>query len=217
MNPRENEGRVILVNKPVGWTSFDIVNKIRYSLKVKKVGHAGTLDPLASGLLIVCTGPRTRDIEQFMGMEKEYTGTFVLGATTRSHDLETEVEPGPDPSTLTEEQIRAAAAHFTGTISQVPPAHSAVKVGGRRSYQMARKGQSVDLPPREVHIDTFEITQIDMPRVDFRIVCSKGTYIRSIARDFGEHLQVGAYLAALCRTRIGAFLLRDAKEIGAVA
>ncbi len=217
MQSRDNEGRVILVNKPVGWTSFDVVNKIRYTLKIKKVGHAGTLDPLASGLLIVCTGPKTRQIEEFMGMEKEYTGTFVLGATTPSHDLETEIVPGNDPSGLEPQQIHAASAHFTGMISQVPPAHSAVKVGGKRSYLMARKGDAVDLPPRQVHIHAFEITHIDLPRVDFRIVCSKGTYIRSIARDFGEHLGVGAYLSALCRTRIGPYLLQDATEVSAVA
>lgn len=217
MQSRDNEGRVILVDKPVGWTSFDVVNKIRYALKIKKVGHAGTLDPLASGLLIVCTGPKTRQIEEFMGMEKEYTGTFVLGATTPSHDLETEIAPGHDPSGLQPQQIHAAAAHFTGMISQIPPAHSAVKVGGKRSYLMARKGDAVNLPPRQVHIYAFEITQIDLPRVDFRIVCSKGTYIRSIARDFGEHLGVGAYLSALRRTRIGPFLLQDATEVNAVA
>lgn len=211
-----NEGRVILVNKPVGWTSFDIVNKIRYKLKVKKVGHAGTLDPLASGLLIVCTGSKTREIEQFMGMEKEYTGTFVLGATTPSHDLETEVIPAGDPSVLNVEQIMTAAAHFTGAISQVPPAHSAIKVGGKRSYLMARKGHAMELPPRQVYIGAFEITKIDLPEVTFRIVCSKGTYIRSLARDFGEYLKVGAHLSRLCRTRIGPYRLEDASEIDAI-
>lgn len=211
-----NEGRVILVNKPVGWTSFDVVNKIRYKLKVRKVGHAGTLDPLASGLLIVCTGSKTSEIEQYMGMEKEYTGTLVLGATTPSHDLETEIVPTGDPSGLDPGQIRAAAAHFTGTISQVPPAHSAVKVGGKRAYLMARQGRAVDLPPRQVHIHTFEITQIDLPVVNFRIVCSKGTYIRSLARDFGDYLKVGAYLSGLCRTRIGTYRLEDASDVGAV-
>ena len=212
-----NEGRVILVNKPVGWTSFDIVNKIRYKLKVKKVGHAGTLDPLASGLLIVCTGNKTREIEQFMGMEKEYTGTLTLGATTPSHDLETEVEPAGDPSAIDPEQIKSAAAHFTGAISQVPPTYSAVKVGGKRAYLMARKGRAFDLPPRQVHIHTFEITQIDLPVVTFRIVCSKGTYIRSLARDFGDYLKVGAYLSGLCRTKIGPYRLDDASEIDAIA
>lgn len=210
------EGRVILVNKPVGWTSFDVVNKIRYKLKVKKVGHAGTLDPLASGLLIVCTGTKTREIEQFMGMEKEYTGTFVLGATTPSHDLETEVVPAGDLSALNAEQIIDAARHFTGNISQVPPAHSAIKVGGKRAYLMARKGHDVGLAPRQVVITTFEITGIDLPTIAFRVVCSKGTYIRSLARDFGEYLKVGAYLSGLCRTRIGPYRLEEASEIDAV-
>lgn len=216
MQSSTNEGRVILVNKPLGWTSFDVVNKIRYKLKVKKVGHAGTLDPLATGLLIVCTGRKTREIEKFMGMEKEYIGTLVLGATTPSYDLETEVVPAGDPSGLVPEQIMKAAAHLTGTISQIPPAHSAIKVGGKRAYAMARKGHTVDMPPRQVHVDTFEITKIDLPTVRFRIVCSKGTYIRSLARDFGEHLKVGAYLSSLCRTRIGPYRLEDASDIDGI-
>lgn len=212
-----NDGRVILVNKPVGWTSFDVVNKIRYALKVKKVGHAGTLDPLASGLLIVCTGSMTKKIDQYMGMEKEYTGKLILGATTQSHDLETEVIPVAEASHIEPAQIHAAASVFTGEISQVPPAHSAVKVGGKRSYAMARKGRSVDLPPRQVHIHAFDINEIELPAVHFRIVCSKGTYIRSLARDFGEHLKVGAYLAELCRTRIGPYRLEDAVEVQTIA
>lgn len=208
-----NEGRVLLLNKPLRWTSFDVVNKLRYKLKIKKIGHAGTLDPLATGLLIICTGRKTKQIESFMGLEKEYTGSFVLGFTTPSHDLETEVTESSDPSSLTEESIADAARHFTGTIEQVPPVHSAIMVGGRRSYALARKGKPVHLQPRKIEIQAFEITRIDLPVVDFRVICSKGTYIRSLARDFGNHLQVGAYLSELCRTRIGRYLLEDALAV----
>lgn len=205
--------RLILVNKPYEWTSFDVVNKLRYKLKIKKVGHAGTLDPLATGLLIICTGKMTKRIEEFMGLEKEYTGTFVIGQTTPSYDLETEVSDAQDISHITEAQIHQATLPFIGDISQIPPAHSAIRVGGKRAYAMARKGQDVELQPRNVSVSAFEITEIKLPEVNFRIVCSKGTYIRSIARDFGEALGVGAYLSSLCRTRIGEFLLSDALEI----
>lgn len=213
MEAQENTDRVLLINKPVHWTSFDVVNKLRYRLKIRKVGHAGTLDPLATGLLIICTGKMTRQIETFMGLEKEYTGTFVLGKTTPSHDLETPVSEGGDASLLQAAQIEAAAKALTGNLRQLPPMHSAIRIGGKRAYQFARKGQEAVLQPRDVEVRTFEITRVALPEADFRIVCSKGTYIRSIARDFGDSLGVGAYLTNLCRTRIGTFRLADALEI----
>jgi len=213
MENREVNDRVLLVNKPYQWTSFDVVNKLRYKLKIKKIGHAGTLDPLATGLLIICTGKMTKRIEEFMGLEKEYTGKFVLGKTTPSHDLETEVSEERDASTITPEQIHAATKPLTGNISQLPPQHSAIRIGGKRAYQFARKGKEIELKLRDVEVREFEITGIQMPEASFRIVCSKGTYIRSIARDFGDALGVGAYLTDLCRTRIGDFKLEDALSI----
>ena len=212
-----DEGRILLIDKPYEWTSFDVVNKLRYKLKIKKIGHAGTLDPLATGLLIICTGKMTKRIEEFMGLEKEYTGKFVIGQTTPSHDLETEVSVAADISGITEVMIRKIAGTFTGVISQLPPLHSAIKIGGKRAYQFARKGKEVALQPRQVEISTFEITSIQLPEISFRIVCSKGTYIRSIARDLGEALGVGAYLSHLCRTRIGPYLLSDAITIEEVS
>lgn len=207
------EGRVLLVNKPLQWTSFDVVNKLRYKLKMKKIGHAGTLDPLATGLLIICTGKFTKRIEEFQAQEKEYTGEFVIGQTTPSHDLETEVSQAVDCSQLRDEQIYAAAKKLTGTLQQIPPLHSAIKVDGKRAYKFARKGKEIELKPREVTVSVFEITKIQIPVIGFRIVCSKGTYIRSLARDFGNDLRVGAYLSSLCRTRIGDFKLADAKTL----
>lgn len=218
MEKQEDTGRVLLINKPFEWTSFDVVNKLRYKLKIKKIGHAGTLDPLATGLLIICTGRMTKRIEEFMGLEKEYTGKFVLGKSTPSHDLETEVTEVKDVSTLTEEQILGATHALTGNISQLPPMHSAIKIGGKRAYAFARKGQDIELKHREVEVKEFEITNIALPEAAFRIVCSKGTYIRSIARDFGNALGVGAYLTDLRRTRIGSFRIEDAisiEEVGA--
>ena len=212
----DDEGRFLLINKPLRWTSFDVVNKLRFRLKIKKIGHAGTLDPLASGLLIICVGKMTKRIEEFMGLEKEYTGKFLLGKTTPSYDLETEVSEEKDISGLTDEMIHEAVRPFIGTISQLPPLHSAIRIGGKRAYEFARKGTDIELKPREVQIHKFEITSIALPEVSFRIVCSKGTYIRSIARDFGGELKVGAYLSALCRTRIGPFLLSDALEVDQV-
>ena len=211
-----DEGRVLLINKPLDWTSFDVVNKLRYRLKIKKIGHAGTLDPLATGLLIICVGKMTKRIEEFMGLEKEYTGTLVIGQTTPSHDLETEVSEKADISGVTESQILSATTALTGRIQQLPPLHSAIRVGGKRAYSFARKGQEVELQPREVEVREFEITSINLPEVEFRIVCSKGTYIRSLVRDFGNSLGVGAYMSKLCRTRIGPFLLRDAMSIDEV-
>jgi tRNA pseudouridine55 synthase len=212
----KDEGRVLLINKPYEWTSFDVVNKLRYRLKMKKIGHAGTLDPLATGLLIICTGKLTKQIEGFMGLEKEYTGKFVIGQTTPSFDLETEVSEAKDVEHITNDQLIQAAQNLTGKISQLPPMHSAIKIGGKRAYKFARAGQEVELQPRPVEILVFEITEFTPPQVSFRIVCSKGTYIRSIARDFGAALGVGAYLSDLCRTRIGPYLLSDAISIDEV-
>ena len=216
MEKQEDTDRLLLINKPLEWTCFDEVNKLRYKLKIKKIGHAGTLDPLATGLLIICTGRRTKRIETYMGLEKEYTGKFILGQTTPSHDLETAVTEMKDLSALTEAKIREATAALTGNISQLPPMHSAIRIGGKRAYQFARKGQDIELKHRDVEVKEFEITDIALPEARFRIVCSKGTYIRSIARDFGDALGVGAYLAELCRTRIGDFKLEDAMTIDEV-
>lgn len=204
------EGKMLLIDKPLYWTSFDVVRKIRNLIRVKKVGHAGTLDPLATGLLIICTGKFTKKINEYMAKEKEYTGTFTLGATTVTYDLES--EPGNFVSTelITKEQIHSATQRFIGEIMQVPPAHSAIKKDGKRVYEMARMGKEVKLEPRKVTITTFEITDIRMPVVYFRVVCSTGTYIRSLANDFGKALGCGAYMSSLCRTRIGEFLLKEA-------
>jgi tRNA pseudouridine55 synthase len=212
----ESEGRVLLINKPLEWTSFDVVNKLRYRLKTKKIGHAGTLDPLATGLLIICTGKMTKRINEFQAQEKEYTGKFVLGQSTPSHDLETEVSEPQDISFIRENHIQEAVKKFIGSIQQVPPMHSAIKVDGKRAYKLARKGKEVELKPREVFIREFEITSAEKPVVGFRVVCSKGTYIRSLARDFGQALGTVAYLSELCRTRIGAFKLTDALTIDQV-
>lgn len=211
------EGRLLLINKPLQWTSFDVVNRIRYRLRTKKVGHAGTLDPLATGLLIVCVGKMTKRIDEFMGLEKEYTGTFTLGQTTPSYDLETAVDATRDISHVTASAIHDATKPFTGRVMQLPPAHSAIKVKGKRAYELARKGKPVELVAREVTISDFDITKIELPLVYFRIVCSKGTYIRSIARDFGEALGVGAHLSSLCRTRIGDYTLSQALDINDIA
>ncbi len=210
---KPNQDRVLLVNKPLTWTSFNVVNKLRYKLKNKKIGHAGTLDPLATGLLILCTGKMTKRIEEFQGQEKEYTGKFIIGQTTPSFDLETEVSEAKDITHLTEEIIQQGKEKFIGLIDQTPPAHSAIWVNGKRSYDLVREGKEVELKSRQVTVYEFEITKIDRQEVYFRIVCSKGTYIRSLARDFGETLGVGAYLGELCRTRIGQFRLEDAKNI----
>jgi tRNA pseudouridine55 synthase len=211
-----SEGRLLLINKPFRWTSFDVVNKLRYKLKIKKIGHAGTLDPLATGLLIICTGKMTKRIDEYQAQEKEYTGKFVIGQTTPSHDLETEASGKIDVSSISEEQIHSATKKFIGTIQQIPPIHSAIKVDGKRSYNLAREGKEVELKPREVTVSEFEITSIEKPVIGFRIVCSKGTYIRSLARDFGNELGVGAYLSELCRTRIGNYKLDNAISIDEV-
>jgi tRNA pseudouridine55 synthase len=209
----EDPGRILLINKPLHWTSFDVVNKLRYKLKTKKIGHAGTLDPLATGLLIICVGKMTKRIEEFMGQEKEYTGKLIIGQTTVSHDLETSVSEQKDISAITEELIRNTTSHFIGNIRQLPPQHSAIRIKGKRAYEFAREGKEVALAPREVTIREFVIEKINLPEITFRVVCSKGTYIRSLVRDFGNQLEVGAYMAELCRTRIGNFRLEDASTV----
>jgi len=207
------EGIVFLVDKPYEWTSFDVVKKIRNALKIKKVGHAGTLDPLATGLLIICAGKMTKQIDSFQQQEKEYTGTFVIGKTTESFDLEKEVVEVADISHITESDILAAVSQLTGEIQQIPPMHSAIKKDGKRVYESARKGITLELEARKVTVHTFEITGVSLPEIHFRIVCTKGTYIRSLARDLGELLGVGAYLSALIRTRIGEYRLEDADNL----
>ncbi|MFM6975325.1 MAG: tRNA pseudouridine(55) synthase TruB [Sphingobacteriaceae bacterium] len=209
------EGEMLLINKPYHWTSFDVVGKIRNSFKPLKlkVGHAGTLDPLATGLLIICTGKLTKKIDEFQAQDKEYTGTFTLGAVTDSYDLETPVIEQSKVNHLDEETIKNTCQAFMGDIEQFPPAHSAVKVDGERLYLKARRGEEVELKSRKVHINEFEITHIDLPEVHFRVVCSKGTYIRSLANDFGKALGCGAYLSKLCRTKSGNYSLENAFEV----
>jgi len=214
------QGEVLLIDKPLKWTSFDVVNKVRWLIKSKlkittKVGHAGTLDPLASGLLILCTGKLTKQINTYQDQEKEYTGTFYLGATTPSFDLETEVNEQFPIHSISEQNILEATSQFTGTIQQVPPLFSAKRILGERAYEKARRGETMEIQAREVTIKEFEITSIQLPEIHFRVVCTKGTYIRSLARDFGKALGNGAYLKALCRTRIGEFNLKNAMEMDA--
>jgi tRNA pseudouridine55 synthase len=218
--------RIILINKPYTWTSFDVVKKLKKPLldekrtelpeheaaqiKKLKVGHAGTLDPLATGLLVICSGKLTKKISEIQDAEKEYTGTLTLGAETESYDLESEPNNFLAFEHLTEEQIRKEAAGFLGTHLQKPPIHSAKKVAGKRAYEKARKGDSFELKQNEITLSAFDITAIRLPEVDFRVVCSKGTYIRSLAHELGQRLGVGAYLSALCRTRIGDYRLENA-------
>lgn len=207
------EGRVILLDKPLEWTSFDAVRKVRNLIRIKKVGHAGTLDPLATGLLIICTGKFTKRINEYMAREKEYTGTITIGAITPTYDLESEPQDFKPFGHITLQQMQEAAAQLTGPIMQVPPAHSAIKVGGKRVYELARKGKEVKLEPRPVTISVFELTKIELPVISFRVVCTTGTYIRSLANDFGAILGCGAYLSSLCRTRIGEFTLEQSISI----
>lgn len=209
------EGEMLLINKPITWTSFDVVGKIRNSFKPLKlkVGHAGTLDPLASGLLIICTGKFTKKIDEYQAQEKEYTGTMVLGAGTPSYDMETEVDETFDISHITEDMIKANTAQFIGDLEQFPPAHSAIKVDGERLYLKARRGENVELKTRSVSIREFEITRIELPEIDFRVVCSKGTYIRSLVHDFGRALDNVAYLSALRRTKSGDYHVDNAFEV----
>ena len=210
------EGHTLLINKPLRWTSFDVVKKIRNTLrsalqlKKIKVGHAGTLDPLADGLLIVCTGKFTKRINEFQAQEKEYTAEFTLGATTPSFDLETEINETFDYNHITENILKTTAASLTGNILQTPPIYSAIKQDGKRLYEHARKGEDVKIKERMVNVSKFEIIKVEMPKVYVRIVCSKGTYIRSLAHSFGKNLNNGAHLSQLTRTRIGNFQLSKA-------
>ena len=207
------EGTMFLINKPFRWTSFDVVKKLRNILKVPKIGHAGTLDPLATGLLIICTGKQTKSISQYQILDKIYTGQFILGKTTPSIDLETDFDSNRSYNHITNLHITQLTEKFIGSVSQIPPAYSAIKKEGVRAYHKIRKGQQPMLEAREVVINKFVITSIDMPEVNFEIICSKGTYIRSIVRDFGEALGTGAYLSQLCRTHIGPYSLEKAYEI----
>lgn len=212
-------GQVLLIDKPLEWTSFQVVNKVRwlirkqFQLKKLKVGHAGTLDPLATGLLILCTGKFTKKIDSYQAQQKEYIGTITLGATTPSYDLETEIDKTFDISKITESQICEATQQFIGEIEQQPPVFSALKKDGKRLYEFARAGEEVEVPKRKITISEFEITSINLPHVTFRVVCSKGTYIRSLAHDFGKALHNGAHLSALRRTKIGDFSVVDAVSI----
>ena len=212
-------GKVLLSDKPLEWTSFQVVNKLRWHIKQKfnikkiKVGHAGTLDPLATGLLIICTGKQTKEIHTYQGQIKEYTGTIVLGATTPSYDLETEVNKTFSTEHITEDLVHEVAAKFVGDIQQKPPIFSAIKKEGKRLYELARKGETTEIKARTITINEFEITDFSKNKVNFRVVCSKGTYIRSLAFDFGEALNSGAHLAALRRTKIGDFSVKDAISI----
>ena len=214
----QDPGQLILIDKPREWTSFDVVNKIRRACKIKKIGHAGTLDPLATGLLILCTGKMTKQIDSYQAQEKEYTGTLVLGKTTPSVDLETEFDAEFDVTNITPEQVRAAAAQLTGEIQQIPPIYSAVRVNGERLYERARRGETADqveggIKSRTVTVSTFNVLTDDFPTIDFRIVCSKGTYVRSLVRDLGLLLNNGAYMSVLRRTRIGEFHVKDAQTV----
>jgi tRNA pseudouridine55 synthase len=206
------EGKVLLIDKPLQWTSFDMVKKVRWLTKVMKVGHAGTLDPLATGLLIICTGKNTKKINDYMGMTKEYTGSLVLGATTASYDLEQEPENFKSIDAITTSKILETTNQFIGTIFQMPPQHSAIKKDGKRLYESARQGIEVKVDPRQITIEAFEITKIDLPTIEFRVVCSTGTYIRSLVHDFGQALGVGAYMSGLRRTKIGDFNVLDAMQ-----
>jgi tRNA pseudouridine55 synthase len=204
------DGKVILIDKPYKWTSFDVVKKIRILTGVSKVGHAGTLDPLATGLLIICTGSFTKKISLYMNMEKEYTGSMILGASTKTYDLESTPENFIDVTHLSKEKIYGETANFTGEIIQTPPVHSAIKKDGKPAYLAARKGKEIILEPRKIYISSFEISEINLPEIKFKVVCSTGTYIRSLVNDFGKELQTGAYLSSLRRTRIGNFTIDDA-------
>ncbi|GAB3636979.1 hypothetical protein GCM10027422_25690 [Hymenobacter arcticus] len=210
------KGEVLLLDKPLTWTSFDVVRKVKNTLRPRKIGHAGTLDPLATGLLILCTGKKTKEIDLIQAQEKEYEGTFRLGQTTPSFDLETPVDAEQPYAHLTEAEIRAAVATFVGKIEQIPPVFSAVKVDGQRAYELARKGEEAVIKSKTVDIKVFELTRIALPDIDFRVVCSKGTYIRSLARDLGVALGCGAHLTRLVRTRIGEYRLADAWTVAEV-
>ncbi len=209
-------GQVILIDKPLEWTSFQVVNKLRWAIKRKynlkkiKVGHAGTLDPLATGLLILCTGKLTKTIDKLQAESKEYTGTITLGATTPSYDLETEMDQTFPTTNISDSDIQKTTKLFLGEIEQIPPLYSAIKKDGIRLYELARKGESTDIKSRKIQIYEFELTNIDIPNICFRLVCSKGTYIRSIANDFGKALNCGAHLSSLRRTKSGDYKVENA-------
>jgi len=198
-------GKVILIDKPLHWTSFDVVRKLRSIIQIKKIGHAGTLDPLATGLLIVCTGKFTKKINEYMAQEKEYTGSITLGAVTPTYDLESLPEQQKDFSFVTDEMLHSTTEKFTGDIEQLPPIYSAIKRDGVALYELARRGVEVELKPRNINIKSFEITAVELPVVHFKVICSTGTYIRSLANDYGAVLGCGGHLSSLCRTRIGDF------------
>jgi tRNA pseudouridine55 synthase len=212
-------GQVLLIDKPLTWSSFQAVNKLRWHIKQRfkikkiKVGHAGTLDPLATGLLIICTGKQTKEIHTYQDQIKEYTGVFTLGATTPSYDLETEIDQTFSIEHITEELLKETIKQFVGDIQQKPPIFSAIKKDGKRLYELARKGETTEIQARTVTVSKFEITGVNLPNVEFKIVCSKGTYIRSLAYDFGNALKSGAHLSALRRTKIGNFSVEDASSI----
>lgn len=211
--PTHHEGAILAIQKPRLWTSFDVVKKLRHTLRCKKIGHAGTLDPLATGLLLICTERKTKTIPYYQNLEKVYTGEMVLGKTTPSIDLETPFDSETSYTHITAARIRQLATSFIGDILQIPPAYSAIKIQGQRAYKKVRQGQPIILPARRVFIRIFEITTIKLPYVQFQVTCGKGTYIRSLVHDFGKQLGVGAYLSALCRTHIGNFSLEDAHDV----
>ncbi|HOF15926.1 MAG TPA: tRNA pseudouridine(55) synthase TruB [Bacteroidales bacterium] len=212
------EGSILLINKPLRWTSFDVINKLKYEIKTItghkkiKIGHAGTLDPLATGLLIVCVGKFTKKIAEFQNLDKRYTGTFTVGATTKSYDLEHLPENFLPYNHLTLEDVKKACAQLTGDIFQTPPAYSAIKLKGKSAFEYARQNKEINLKPKKVTIFSFDITRFSLPEIDFEIHCSKGTYIRSIANDLGKTLGCGAYLSSLCRTQIGSFNISEAHD-----
>lgn len=208
-----SEGQLLLIDKPLTWTSFDVVNKIRYTLKIKKIGHAGTLDPLATGLLLIGTGKHTKKLNDLQGLDKTYEGIFEIGKTTPSYDLETNFDSEKDYSHVTDEELYNAALRLTGSMDQVPPAHSAIRIKGERAYKHARQNKEVKLDPRKIIVHHFFITKIALPEVYFEIRCSKGTYIRSLARDFGELLGVGAHLKKLRRTKVGDYDVKNAETV----
>ena len=207
------EGRLLLINKPVDWTSFDVVKKLKFALKIKKIGHAGTLDPLATGLLIIGTGKFTKKLNELQGLDKTYEGIIEIGKTTPSYDLETEFDSEGEWTHIVQEELEQARQTFSGNIAQVPPAYSAIKVGGERAYKKARKNEAVKLEPRSVSIHQFDIETTNLPEVQFKVSCSRGTYIRSLAHDFGQKLGVGAYLKKLARTSVGKYQLSDAVDL----
>jgi tRNA pseudouridine55 synthase len=210
----DKSGITLLINKPLKWTSFDVVKKIKNLLKVEKVGHAGTLDPLATGLLIICTNNKTKEIHHYQNLEKTYNATICIGKTTPSFDLETDFETISSYDHITHEEIYETAKKFIGDIQQIPPMYSAAKVQGKRLYQLARQGKNLNLLPKTVHIKEFEITSINLPYITCTIKCSKGTYIRSLANSYGKQLKnIGAHLSALQRTHIGDYSLTDAYDI----